>query len=216
MDGPTTDPRVFYGTVGKPLQTCDKNPDVRFEPIEATEPLRSINVGDLSNDKKYLYAVCLAVTSGQFHDDLEYKNSGNICQSRWLTLANCVLRPSENLKTLADFTVNVYVSTWFDIKCQPKCINVPIHLWNMIRRMRHLSETSQKEVLELIVKRGVYYAYQEKVLIAMIYNNNVTIRELGFWRILKARQESKVTSRHPSIIRQFTVPEIDIKAENYT
>ena len=50
----------------------------------------------------------------------------------------------------------------------------------------------------------------------MINDNNVTIRELGFWRILKARQKCEETSRHPSIIRQFKVPEINIKAENYT
>ena len=216
LDGPTTGPRAFSGTIGKALQTCDKNPGVRLEPIEAREPLRSIHVADLSTDKKYLCAVCRAVTSGQFHNDIEQKNSGNICQSRWLTFANRVLRPFENLKTLADFIVNVYLSTWFDVKCQPKCINVSIHLWNMIRRMQHLSETLQKEVLELIVKRGAYFAHQEKVLIAMISDNNVTIRELGFWQILKARQESEETSRHPSIIRQFKVPEINIKAENYT
>ena len=74
----------------KALQTCDRNPVVHFEPTEAREPLRSINVDDLSTDQKYLYAVCLAVTSDQFHDDLENKNFGNICQSRWLTLANRV------------------------------------------------------------------------------------------------------------------------------
>ena len=198
LDGPTAGPKAFSGTIGKALQTCDKNPVVRFKPIEAREPLRSIDVDDLSTDQKYLYAVCLAVTYGKFHNDLEYKNPGNICQSRWLTLANRVLRlyasvstPSENLKTLADFIVNVYVPTWFDIKCQPKCINGPIHLWNMIKRMQHLSETFQKEVLESMVKRGAYYAHQENVLIAMINDNNVTIRELGFRRILKARQESE-------------------------
>ena len=120
---PKTGPRAFSGTIGKALQTCDKNPVVHFEQIEAREPLRSINVDDLSTDQKYLYAVCRAVTFGQFHDDLEYKNSGNICQSWWLTLANRVLRPSENLKTLTDFIVNVYVSTWFDIKCQPMSLS---------------------------------------------------------------------------------------------
>ena len=135
MDGPTTGPRAFSGTIGKAQQTCDKNPVVRFEPIEARELLRSIDVDDLSTEQKYLYAVCLAVTSGQFHDDLEYKILGNICQSGWLTLANRVLRlyesittSSKNLKTCADFIVNVYLPTWCDIKCQPKCVIGPIHL----------------------------------------------------------------------------------------
>ena len=86
----------------------------------------------------------------------------------------------------------------------------------MIRRMQHLSKTLRKEVLESVVKRGVYYAHQEKVLIAMINVDNMTIRELGFRRILKARRESEETPRNSSIIRQFDVPEINIKAEHYS
>ena len=50
----------------------------------------------------------------------------------------------------------------------------------------------------------------------MINDNNLSIRELGFRRIFKARQESEETSRHSSIIRQIKVPEINIKAENCT
>ena len=46
LDGPTTGPRAFSGTIGKALQTHDKNPVVRFEPIESREPLRSIDVDE--------------------------------------------------------------------------------------------------------------------------------------------------------------------------
>ena len=161
LDGPTTGPRAFSGTIGKALQICDKNPVVRFEPIESREPLR-LDVDDLSTDQNYPYEICLAVTSGQFHDDLAHKYPGNMCHSRWLTFANRVLRlyasvsTPENLKTLADFIINAYAPTWFDIKCQPKCVHGPMHLWNMIRRMQHLSETLRKEVLESVVKRGAY------------------------------------------------------------
>ena len=48
-------------------------------------------------------------------------------QSRWLTLANRIFRlyaststPSDKLKILADFIINVYALTWFDINCQLK------------------------------------------------------------------------------------------------
>ena len=82
--------------------------------------------------------------------------------------------------------------------------------------MQHLSETLQKEVPKSVVKRGAYYAHQENVLIAIINDNNLTIRELGFRRILKARQESEETSRHSLIIRRIKVPQINVKAENYT
>ena len=92
LDGPTTGPRAFSAAIGKAQQTCDKIKVVRFELIKVREPLRSKAVDDLSTDQKYLYAVCLAVTSGKFQDDLENKNPGNICQSWWLTFANRVLR----------------------------------------------------------------------------------------------------------------------------
>ena len=178
--------------------------------------LRSYPVSPTNQD--YLYEICLAVTSGQFHDDLGYKYSENISYSRRLTLANRVLRlyasvstPSENLKTLADFIINVYAPTWFNIKCQPKCVHGPIHLWNMIRRMQHFSKTLRKEMLESGVKRDAYYAHQESVLVAMINDDNVTIRELGFRRMLKAGRESEETPRNSSIIRLFEVPETNLR-----
>ena len=224
LDDPTTGPRAFFGTMGKALQTCDKNPVVRFEPIESRVPFRPTDVDDLSTDQNYLYEICLAVTSGQFHNDLAYKYPENMFHSGWLTVANRVLglyasvsTPSENSKTLTDFIINVYAPTWFDIKCQPKCVQYgPMHLWNMIRRIKHLSETLRKEVLESMVKRGAYYAHQENVLIAMINDDNMTIRELGFRRILKARRKSEKTRRNSSIIRQFDIPKINIKAEHYS
>ena len=105
LDGPTTGPRAFSGTIGKALQTCDKNPVVRCEPIEAREPLRSIAVDDLSTDQKYLYAVCLAVTSGQFHDDLVQ------CFSTFFQPRNtwCIQKILRNIKR--NFKQNL--SQWF-------------------------------------------------------------------------------------------------------
>ena len=54
LDSPTTGPRAFSDTIGKALQTCDKNPVVCFEPIESREPLRPIDIDDLSTDQNYL------------------------------------------------------------------------------------------------------------------------------------------------------------------
>ena len=77
LNGPTTGPTAFSGAIGKAFQTCDKNPVVRFEPIESREPLQLTDVDDLSTDQNYLYEICLAVSSGQFHNDLAYKYPGN-------------------------------------------------------------------------------------------------------------------------------------------
>ena len=55
-----------------------------------------------------------------------------------------------------------------------------MHLWNMIRRMQHLSEILRKEGLESVVKRVAYYAHQENVLIAMINDDNMTIQYVNW------------------------------------
>ena len=223
LDGPTTGPKAFSGLLGKALQSCDKKCVVDFETIEFREPLRSIDVDGLSTDQNYLYKICIAVTSGKFHDGLEYRYPGNMCHSRWLKLANRILRlyasrtsPSGALKTLADYVVNVYAPSWFDIKCQSNCINGPKHLWKMIVRMRHLPETLQKGVLEPVIQRSAYYAHQENLLVSMINDDCAAIRELGFRRILKVRRDCAGKKQLFSVIRQFKVPEINFLAENYT
>ena len=52
---------------------------------------------------------------------------------------------------------------------------------------------------------------KKNALIAMINDSNMTIRELGFRRILNTRQESEETPRNSCIIRQFDVPEIILR-----
>ena len=124
LDGPTTCLRALSCAPGKSLQTCNKNPVVLFEPIESREPLQSVDVDDLSSDQNHLDDVYLAVTSGYFLDVLEYGYLSNMCHSCWLTLANRVLRlyastsaSSETLKTSANFNIDVYAPTLFDMKC---------------------------------------------------------------------------------------------------
>ena len=56
----------------------------------------------------------------------------------------------------------------------------------------------------------------KNVLIAMINDDNVTVRELEFRRILKARRESEETPKNSSTILQFEVPESNINAEHYS
>lgn len=61
--------------------------------------------------------------SSKCSDDLEYYNPGPLCQARWLTTANKILRlyistekPSTELIKLVTFILKVYVPVRFLIK----------------------------------------------------------------------------------------------------
>ena len=102
-----------------------------------------------------------------------------MCHSRWLTLPYSILRlyasisaPSETLKTLANFIINVHAPTWFDIKCQPIGVNRPKNLWKIITRMQYLPETLRKKVFKSCSKKRCLLCESKKnVLISMINND---------------------------------------------
>nr|CAI5841856.1 unnamed protein product [Callosobruchus analis] len=151
LDGSTTGPRGFSLEIEKQLETCEKLPVVRFQPIEVEQP--DVDVAVLSTDQKYLYEACNAISSGNFSFDLCQRNPGPLAHSRWLTCANRILRlyaatevPSTNLKILSSFVIKVYAPTWFHIKMRPSCLEGPKHLQNMIHRSRFLS----RNILEII------------------------------------------------------------------
>ena len=89
MDGKTTGPQTFNGLIGKSLSNCETLPIVNFEVINASPPC---NFSDLSTDQQYFLDIIYAVTTGKIKDGLEKRSPGNLVQSRWLTLANRILR----------------------------------------------------------------------------------------------------------------------------
>ena len=116
MDGKTTGPQTFNGFIGKSLSNCETLPIVNFEVINAS-PLCNFS------DQQYFLDIIYAVTTGEIKDGLEKRSPGNLVQSRWLTLANRVLRlyiamegPSFNLRLLTEFIIRSYSVVWFSIK----------------------------------------------------------------------------------------------------
>lgn len=72
LDGITTGPASFSGTIGKQLPGCEKLPVVSFKKIDSEEI--DISNTDLSNDQKYLLNIVQAVRKGECDSDLAIKN----------------------------------------------------------------------------------------------------------------------------------------------
>ena len=90
-DGKTSGPSSFQGPLGKELQgDVTMREPVRFVRIknDSFPRLTDEVVADLSHNQEYLYDMSLSLIEGSIEDDLECREPGAVCHSRWVTLAN--------------------------------------------------------------------------------------------------------------------------------
>lgn len=214
LDGTTTGPNSFSGSIGKMLEKCLSFKVVNFEAVNAALP--DVDADSLSTDQKYLHQMCLAISRGSILPALASKDPGKLAHSRWLTCANRILRlyvgtenPSDNLKELVIFIVKVYAPTWFDIKTKPSCKNGPLHIFNMLKRSLYLRDDLKNIVIRTI-QRNSFFVHPENLLLAMLQDDQSHIRELALRRLIKARQ-----LRNGNEVREFQLPKLQIDASNY-
>ena len=198
LDGKTSGPRCFTGPIGKLLQNCEMKTIQKFDPIEV--PPVIIDKTDLSTDKKYLLEIYEAVSSGRVSEDLGKHSPGSLNHARWLTTANRILRlyvstvhPEKHLITLVNFVMKVYVPMWFEIKANPYVASGARHISNAISLVKQQSEEVQKIVVP-VLQRNAYFAHHENVLLAMLADENPTIRELA-WRRIKQSRSNKSSKK---------------------
>ena len=214
LDGKTAGPTAFTGPIGKNLTECEKHPVTKFAAI-ICEPLPHLQ--DLSTDQEYLYKIHTAIRSGECSAALAANSPGKLSHSRWLTAANRILRlyvssvnPSQNLLWISHFIMKVYAPMWFAIKCKSSFENGAKHIFDTIRLSREFP-SEVKDIIDPIIKRNSYFAHPENMLVAMLYDERIHIRELSLRRILKSRKA--VSNR--SIIREFKVPSLNFDANDY-
>ena len=72
------------------LDGCGKLDVVNFKPVPFD--LLDMNQTDLSTDQQYLYDIYQSVSAGKLNKGLANKNPAKMAHSRWLTIANRILR----------------------------------------------------------------------------------------------------------------------------
>ncbi|GBN46111.1 hypothetical protein AVEN_160554-1 [Araneus ventricosus] len=117
--------RSLTGEIRKSLAGCEKLSVVSSTPIENTL-CEVTNKKDLSTHQLYLMEICEVINCWHCRGSLSKINRGKVCHSRWLRIANRILRfnvahenSSEALLTLTTFIAKVYASMWFKIKTKP-------------------------------------------------------------------------------------------------
>lgn len=216
LDGATSGPKAFLGPIGKALVGCEELPIVKFQCI-TFENCPVVDALDLSNDQRYLYDICCAVSTGICPDDLASKKPGPVVHSRWLTTASRLLRlyvstiePSDSLVELTTYVVKVYASVWFNVKAASSCSEGSRHVWRLIHYSRYL-KPSLRKVVDEVIQRNAYFCHTENLLLAMMTDERKHVRELACRRMLAAREVRLSTGR----IRQFRVPKVNFNAKDY-
>ena len=130
----TTGPTSFGGVLGKRCKDLLHLENVvDFEIVDTNLIDIDENIAkDLSRDQNLLYRYIKAVKAGEVSPQLATQVAGPLNHSRWLTLAIRLLQlytrtdnPSEGLKTIVRFIMNVYGPCWFLIKQKSKFTNGP-------------------------------------------------------------------------------------------
>ncbi|GBN91905.1 hypothetical protein AVEN_153351-1 [Araneus ventricosus] len=117
LDGTTTGPKQFCRPIGKAIKTCEELPVAPFSSISVDNMSDNIDRMVLSNDQQYIYDICLAISRGECYSDMALRKPGPVSHSRWLTIADRILRlyvvtekPSDNLIILATYIMKVYAT----------------------------------------------------------------------------------------------------------
>lgn len=103
-----------------------------------------------------------------------------------------------------------YMPVWFDIKVSKYFTDGPKYVFKAIQTTRYLPENLLK-VINPVIERNANFAHPETLMLSMIIDERKHIRELGFRRILKARQSVETNG-----IRVFKPPKINFEAKDYT
>ena len=144
---------------------------------------------------------------------------GPIHHARWTTLANRLLRsciskihPTSELSRIVYFIVNYYAPVWFRIKSNPICTDGPRNKFYAISILRELPEYDQGVICD-VLQRNAYFCHPENLLLSMLADNDMQIRQKAVNTILNIRTNN--SSFEQIEIRTFNLPSKRYTAETY-
>lgn len=221
LDGKTTGSNSFSGPIGKAIAKIERPTIVNFEIFNGSTKLETLPLevyNKLSNDQKYLYRIVNALVTGVFPDDLKRLKVGKLCHSRWLTTASriCLLyasseNPSETLRILTSYVVDVYAPTWFQIKKNELAVHGPKNLFFLMKRSNLIVNCKAKKIVRKCIRRNAFFAHSENVLLAQLASHDTSERNDGISKVLELRRENNTRG-----IRSFRVPKINFAAKSWT
>ena len=141
---------------------CNDLPQISFSTISRhlDSILKIDEIHDLSCDQRLLNEYAVGISRGKVDSRYGSLKIGPFNQAIWLTLVIRLMclwtrsaypqRLTTKLHSLIDFIVNVYATCRFAIKRNDKFHNQPLHIFNMIQRIKEQPHEIQQIVLRNI------------------------------------------------------------------
>ena len=114
------------------------------------------------------------MTSSVVPADLAGRVAGPINHSRWLTLAIRNLQlytvtpnPSAGLSKVVRYIVQVYVPSWFHIKCHSKFTWGPLNLFYQMC-LTNSQPLETQSIVKKVLQRNAYFAEPGTLLVSML------------------------------------------------
>jgi hypothetical protein len=157
LDGETISGNKLSGDVGKLLDADElyQRDPVQFVPVptQCKRPNDTV-LEDLSEDQRLLLEYTLGIASGKIAERFQKRKPGPLNHSRWLTTATRILilytrteEPSETLKILVTFIVQIYAPVWFMVKHDTNFTEI---LFGFIQGVKEIEPTSQKFTKDIV------------------------------------------------------------------
>ena len=132
--------------------------------------------------------------------------------------------PSEPLKRLVNYILNVFLPVFLDVKKYGSFEYGPRHLLTEIQLVNNHCTEEEKDVLHPIISWNGFFAHQENVQVCLLCSSVREDRVLAVETILRVRQKGEVVwerrkgepKRGQGMrgIRPFRVPEINFQANH--
>lgn len=200
LDGYTKTPTAFNGPIGNLCgRDFHEQPQVEFTKL--CGPLNEMTfsedlLNDLSCDQRLLFEYVLGISKGKVNTRFASWKIGPLNHARWLTLAIRLMclwtrgaYPPElhnKLYQIIKFIVEVYAVSWFEIKRNNKFHKQPLHIFNMIQRIKQQSEEIQNVALNNL-KYNAFALLPENMLYSMMKSEDANVRKTALEKILSIR-----------------------------
>ena len=116
------------------------------------------------------------------------------------------------VKKLAKYVVGVYWKMHISIKHKSSILQAPMHLQDELNSINALVSTSvEKKLLHDSLQRNCYFSHPENLLLAMLGDNESTVRARAVKLIKKIRRTDPSTTR----VREFHLPNFNVSAKHY-
>ena len=138
---------------------------------------------------------------------------GPLCHSAWLTLDCQILRyyvsQDKSNRTLVfhtEFCIAVYFPNFFEVEAKNSITDGPRNIFYKIWRVIQFPDNQVRDIALKALRRDVFFAHPEHVIIAMLGNENKPVRGIVVDKIMFLRVT--LTAGHTDVFKETSCEEV--------